>query len=99
MFLIQNYFRKKKKTERKITHFDVATPIDRTLKVSCVLVRVGVNDSTWLKYLQSTGQRAMTEEDRGGWSLAFGRRGQGHPCCCLHVDPTWRTAFLDGLRA
>lgn len=47
MFLFQNYFRK---TPRKINHFDVAPPIEWTLKVSCLLVMVGVNDLTWLKY-------------------------------------------------
>lgn len=27
-------------------------------------------------------------------SPVFGRRDQGHSCCCLHVNSNWRTAVL-----
>lgn len=36
-----------------VNHFDVATPREWTLEVSCVLVRLGVDRGlTWLRYPQ-----------------------------------------------
>lgn len=92
------------KKPRKINHLDVAPPIEWTLKVSCLLVRVGVNVLTWLKY--SPEHRAEVN-DREGLSLAFGRRGQGHtvlllPACEFYLgdcSPHILEAFLDVLRA
>lgn len=84
MFLFQNYFRK---NPRKINHFDVAPPIEWTLKVSCLLVRVGVNDLTWLKY--SPEQKA----ERKACPLPLGGEARDtQPCCCLRVNSTWGTA-------
>lgn len=70
------------KNPRKINH---APPIEWTLKVSCLLVMVGVNDLTWLKY--SPEHRA----ERKACPLPL--RGEARDTQpCLHVNSTWGTA-------
>lgn len=48
-----------------VNHFDVATPREWTLEVSCVLVRLGVDGGlTWLRYPQRLAQGGYQQQGR-----------------------------------